>query len=343
MSILQNCCIPKSSRRPDRREWLFWILPLLAVAAFVLALLVGASRVDLGEALSAALAGERENTAYRIVFYLRLPRALGALLAGGALATAGVLLQAVLQNPMAAPNVIGVNAGAGFFSILAMALFPGVLGHLPLAAFLGALLAALLIYAVSAVTGAGRVTVTLVGVAVGSILTAASNTVKTLFPDSVYDISDFLIGGLSGVSLATVLPAAVMILPALGITLLGSRSLDVLSLGEEVAGGLGLRVSRVRLLWLLLSAVLAGAAVSFCGLIGFVGLIVPHVMRRLVGNRHRYLLPASIFGGGAFLLLADTVSRTLFSPYELPVGILLSLVGGPFFIGLVLMERRAKR
>lgn len=342
MNILRNSCTPRCLSR--RKQWILGsLLPLLTLLAFLLALGVGSSKVELGEAFRALLTGDRTNTAYRIVYYIRLPRALGALLAGAALAVSGVIIQAVLNNPLAAPNLIGVNAGAGFAVILAMAVLPKAFLSLPLAAFLGALLTALLIYAISAMTGAGRVTVTLVGIAVGSILTAGINTVKTLFPDSVYDISGFLIGGLSAANLSAVLPAAAMIFPALILAWLFSRSLDVLSLGEEVAGGLGLHVKRSGLLWLTLAAILAGAAVSFAGLIGFVGLIVPHIMRRFVGNSHRFLLFASIFGGGAFLLLADTVSRTLFAPYELPVGILLSLVGGPFFLILILAERRGGR
>lgn len=334
--------IPKSSPQIKRRRAQIG-LPLLVLAAFCAALAIGSSDVSPVDALKAFLRGDQSAPAWRIVAYIRLPRALGALLAGAALSVSGIIIQAVLNNPMAAPNLIGVNAGAGFFVIVAMALFPQMIAHLPLAAFLGALLAALLIYAVSAVTGAGRVTVTLVGVAVGSILTAGINTVKTLFPDSVYDVSGFLIGGLSAVSFRSVLPAAVLILPTLFLAVLCARSLDALSLGGAVAGGIGVSVRRSRFLWLVLASVLAGAAVSFAGLIGFVGLIVPHIMRRLVGGSHRRLIAVSIFGGSAFLLLADTVSRLLFAPYELPVGILLSLIGGPFFICLLLWERKVQR
>ena len=342
MNISQRSSIPTASPHRKRRAAAV-IFPLLAVFSFLTALFFGSAEIDIAEALRAFFTGDTANTDLKILLYIRLPRALGAVFAGAALAVSGIILQAVLNNPMAAPNLIGVNAGAGFFAILAMALFPKLLAYLPLAAFLGALLAALLIYAVSAVTGAGRITVTLVGVAVGSILTAGINTVKTLFPDSVYDVSGFLIGGLSSVNLKTILPAAAMIVPALFFALIFARNLDALSLGEDVAQSLGINVKYTRLLWLTLAAVLAGAAVSFAGLIGFVGLIVPHVMRKLIGNSHRHLIPVSIFGASAFLLIADTVSRTLFAPYELPVGILLSLAGGPFFIFLILTERRGNR
>ena len=342
MNIWQKSSIPKFSPQTKRNAAAVFF-PLLAVAAFCAALFFGAAEASVASAFRALFAGDATVTDFKIVFYIRLPRALGAFLAGAALATAGIIIQSVLNNPLAAPNLIGVNAGAGFFVILVMAVLRDFLLFLPLAAFVGALLTALLIYAISALTGAGKVTVTLVGVAVGSILTAGINTIKTLFPDSVYDVSGFLIGGLSSASMSAVLPAGIMIAPALLAAWLFSARLDVLSLGTEVAGGLGIRVTRARLAWLMLAAVLAGAAVSFAGLIGFVGLIVPHVMRKFVGNAHRYLIPISVFGGGAFLLIADLLSRTLFAPYELPVGILLSLAGGPFFILLLLAERRSAR
>lgn len=340
MNTLQKYSSRKSL---GKRILIALLIVLVTVTAVWLALSVGASEVTVADGMRAMLEGDRASAAYRILFYVRLPRVLGALLAGSALAVSGVIIQAVLNNPMAAPNLIGVNAGAGFFTIVTMAVLPQFIRFLPLSAFVGALLTALVIYTVSALSGAGRITVTLVGIAVGSILTAGINTVKILFPDSVWDVTGFLIGGLSSSDLPSVTSASVMIVPSLVIAVIFSRGLDVLSLGESMASGLGVRVKRTRLLWLTLSAVLAGAAVSFAGLIGFVGLIVPHIVRRFSGNVHRALIPCSIFGGGVFLLLSDTVARVIFSPYELPVGILLSLVGGPFFILLILTERRGER
>ena len=342
MNTSQSSSTPRSSQN-KKRAVLLIALFLLCLCAFALAISVGAADINVFDALSALIGGKHDDTSLKILLHIRLPRATGALAAGAALAVSGVIIQAVINNPMAAPNLIGVNAGAGFCTIVAMALFPSFVVHLPLAAFIGALLTALLIFAISSVTGAGKITVTLVGIAVGSILTAGINTIKVLFPDSVYDVSGFLIGGLSGATNQTVLPALAAIIPALLIAVIFSRSLDALSLGENVASGIGINVRKIRLLWLTLAALLAGAAVSFSGLIGFVGLLVPHIMRRFTGGNHRFLIPASILGGGAFLLLADTLSRTLFAPYELPVGILMSLVGGPFFIILILNQRRVKK
>ena len=177
MNILQNSSTPRHSPK-HKRVAVLAVCLFLAVGAFVWSIVLGSTDVSLGGAVRDLLMGTTDSADFKIVFYLRLPRALGAFLSGAALAVSGVMLQAVLNNPMAAPNLIGVNAGAGFFVILAMAVFPRMIGYLPLAAFVGALLAALLIYAISAVTDAGKVTVTLVGVAVSSILTAAINMVK---------------------------------------------------------------------------------------------------------------------------------------------------------------------
>ena len=341
MNTLQESYIPRSSGKLKRAMTLIALF-LLLIITFIVALSIGAADASVAKAFSSMING-KDSVDLRIILYIRLPRVLGALLAGAALAISGIIIQAVLQNPMAAPNLIGVNAGAGFFVICAMAFLPQFIRFIPLAAFLGALAAALLIYAISALTGSGKVTVTLVGVAIGSILSAGINTVKTLFPDSVYDVSGFLIGGLSSADVDSVTHAALMIVPALIVSLIFARGLDALSLGGEVARSIGVNVLSARLLWLMLAAILAGAAVSFCGLIGFIGLIVPHIMRRLVGGNHQRLVPFSILGGALFLLVTDTLARTLFAPYELPVGIILSLVGGPFFIFLILLERRRGR
>ena len=345
MSIWQAFFTPRSSvetekSRKHRFVRLFFLLLTATLLCAVAALLVGSVKIDPWAALQAALAGDLQSTDLRILLYLRLPRVLAALLAGSALAVSGVLIQAVLNNPMAAPNVIGVNAGAGFFAILLVALLPSAVGFLPLAAFGGALCAGLLIYLVALRSGAGKTTVILVGMAVSSVLSAGISTVKLLFPDAAYDATLFQIGGLSGVRGDSLTPAWILIL--LGILaawLLASR-LDLLSLGTEAAHGLGLSVGVTRFLMLMLASLLAGSAVSFAGLLGFVGLLVPHIARRAVGNLHRRLIPVSALGGALLVLVGDLLARTLFSPYELPVGILLAFLGGPFFLALILLQRR---
>ena len=345
MNILQKSSTPKCSEHNFFRRHTFLTVCLLA--AFLLLLLTlslcfGSVKIDLWKGIGELFAGDTDSADARILLHLRLPRALGALFAGAALAVAGVLIQGVLHNPMAAPNIIGVNSGAGLGAILMISVFPSAVSFLPLAAFCGAVGACACIYALAKRTGADRLTVTLVGIAVGAILNAGINTVKTLFPDSVYDADAFMIGGLSGVTYSRVLPAGILICLALISAFLLARDADILSLGDDTAKTLGLNVTRTRWIFLLLASVLAGAAVSFAGLLGFVGLVVPHICRRFTGQVHRHLLPVSALGGGVLVLLCDLLCRILFAPYEIPVGILLSLVGGPFFIVLILSGRKRR-
>ena len=322
--------------------------PLVSGVVFSLMLLVsaglsvcfGSTDISLAEAVRAAIQRDWANTALRIMVYARFPRVLGAMLSGGALAVAGVLIQAVLNNPMAAPNIIGVNAGGGLVAILVIALFPSAIAWMPLGAFLGAMGACLCIYAIAVRTGGGCNRITLVGIAISSILTAGINVMKTLFPDTIYNANTFLVGGLQGISFERLSPAWMIILAGLLLALLLARDIDVISLGGDIAASLGMQVGTMRFLLLALASALAGSAVSFAGLLGFVGLLVPHMARRLVGNNHRRLIPVAATGGAILVLMCDLLCRVLFAPYEIPVGILLSFIGGPFFILLILLQRK---
>ena len=279
----------------------------------------------------------------RILLYVRLPRVLGTILAGAALAVSGAIIQAVLGNPIAAPNIIGVNAGAGFFTVLCLAVFPNSLLYLPAAAFLGAFAAVMLVYTIAKKTGASKMTLVLSGVAVSSLMNAASDTVITIFPDALTGFSSFRAGSVSGLSLSEISPAWIYILVGIIAAFLLSHDLDILSLGDKTAQSLGLNVSLVRFIFLAISALLAGSAVSFSGLIGFVGLIVPHIVRRLSGtSENRIIIPLCAIFGGAFVNVCDIVSRTIFSPYELPLGICISYIGAPFFIYLLIRKKGGK-
>lgn len=315
-------------------------LAVLTLGAMALSLCVGSQGVALPRLLAALRAGDPADPVRRIVLYVRLPRMAAGLCCGAAMAVAGALLQAVLNNAMASPNVIGVNAGAGFFALLAEVLLPQ--RAVPGAAFAGALVTALLIYLLALRAGLARTTLVLAGLAVSGILTAGVNTMRLLFPEGVTGADGFLIGGLSGVSL-TAVGSALPYLAAGGVlALFLAPELNILALGEQTAASLGLPVGRTRLASILAAALLAGAAVSFAGLISFVGLLVPHIARRLVGVDHRVLLPACALLGAIFLLVCDTAARTLFAPYELPVGILLNVIGGVFFLYLLLGRKRGR-
>ena len=314
----------------------------LALLAGVLSLCVGAVALPPGELL-AALSGRGEGTGAAIVLYVRLPRTAACMAAGAALAVAGAVIQTVLANPLASPNVIGVNAGAGAAVALCCAAAPTAVGLTPLAAFTEAFSNTMKMLAVAQRAGASRMTLILTGVALSSIFSAAVDLVVTLAPDALNGYTDFRVGGLGGVTMARVGPAAAVGALCLAGVLLLSNELDVLALGSETARSLGLRVGRTRVLLLALAAGLAGAAVSVAGLIGFVGLIVPHVARRFLGEESRPLVLGCALGGAALLTVCDTAARTLFAPYEIPVGVALSLGGGPFFIWLVLRQKGGRR
>ena len=321
------------------RAGLIALLAGLLALSGVASLAFGAVSIPPGEVI-AALLGRGSGTTASIVLYARLPRLCGCLLAGAALACAGVIIQGVLSNPLAAPNVIGVNSGAGLATALCCALAPGAVRWTPLAAFLGALVGVLLVLFIAERAGAARITLVLAGVAMSSMFGAGIDAVVTFVPDALSGYTDFRVGGVKNLSMARLAPAFWVILIALLIALSLSNELDLLLLGRETAQSLGLPAKWLRLALLMVAAALAGAAVSFAGLLGFVGLLVPHIMRRLLGEDSFPLLLSSALGGGLLLTVCDLASRLIFAPFELPLGVVLSLTGGPFFIWLLLKQRR---
>ena len=294
--------------------------------------------------LSAALSlGLGAASLTPVIFrFVRLPRTLACILSGAALAVSGAVIQGVLGNKLASPSIIGVNAGAGLAVTVCCAV--GLISGWAIAgsAFLGALISVLLIVFTAEKAGASRTTVILGGIAVNSLLNSLSEAVVTLVPEAGMMAGDFRVGGFGAVSHVRLIPAGILICLALLAVCSLHNELDVLALGEETAKSLGLPVKAVRTMLLMLAAMLAGAAVSFAGLLGFIGLIVPHAMRRIAGSESRILLPMCALGGGAFVTLCDTVARVAFAPYELPAGILLSALGGPFFL-VLLMKRKGGR
>lgn len=317
-------------------------LGALLAAALLLSVGCGSQWYTPARLWQALCAADAADPVWRILCFVRLPRTAAAVLAGAALGVAGALIQSVLNNAMASPNVIGVNAGAGLGALLAASLVPGAAALLPGAAFVGALAAALFIWMLAAVAGLSRTTLILAGVTVSSILTACMNTLKLLFPDVAVGSTAFLLGTLSGVTTAQVQRALPWLAAGFVLAALLAADLNVLQLGEDMAAGLGLPVARVRFAALLTAALLAGAAVSFAGLLGFVGLLAPHIARRLVGGDNRRLLPVTALASADLMLLCDVAARVLFAPFELPVGVLLSLVGGPFFLFLLLRRKRSR-
>ena len=308
----------------------------MTVAAF----LVGSSSVSLGDLVAWASGGEVSDAAKSILVNVRLPRVLAALLSGAALSAAGAIIQAVLDNPLASPNIIGINSGAGLFVLLAASVFPGLVWLPPLAAFVGALATALIVFGISLGANTSRLTVVLAGIAITSVFGAGMNTILIVNPDAYIGASTFLVGGLAGVLMKDILWPAAYIIAGLVFAFGTAGKLNIMALGDQTAHSLGMHVGRTRLAMLGLAAVLSGAAVSIAGLLGFVGLIIPHLVRFFVGHDNRFVLPLSAAAGAAFVVFCDMCSRVIFAPYEVPVGILMAFLGGPFFIYLILKNRK---
>ncbi|MFF2909223.1 FecCD family ABC transporter permease [Paenibacillus sp. NPDC057934] len=324
-------------QRNTRRILAFILAPILLLLACLYGLTYGSVSISPGE-VWAILLGDRPETSSLIIMDLRLPRVLIGLLVGACLAVSGALLQGVMSNPLADPGIIGVSAGGGLAAVIAMVVLPQYSYLLPAGAFLGSFLAAIMIYLLAWDSGASPMKIVLAGVAINALLGAAMNGFMVVFSDRVQAVLPWLSGGLSGRSWHHLGFAAPYALIGLVLSLLAIKPANLLLLGDDSARLLGLRAEVSRFLIILLAALLAGTAVSVAGLVGFVGLVVPHAVRLLIGGDYRFLLPVSMLGGGALVVFTDTAARTWFDPVELPVGILLAGVGAPFF--LYLLRRR---
>lgn len=297
------------------------------------------------------------SATYRIVTIVRLPGLMVAALVGAALACAGATMQGLFRNPLADPGIIGVSAGASFGVVLAMTQLAaltdlwafdsgplaGALWRVPAAAFAGAMLAALIVYALSLQRGRTNLAALLLtGVALNSVLGAITSLLLLRSADAsaVRSVLSWLVGSLEGRGWDYFHVVKWPILASAGLIVIYSRELNLLALGEEDAQSLGVHVARTRLILLALASLMTAAAVSIAGAIAFVGLIVPHMLRLVIGPDHRILLPASLIGGAAFLVLADGVARTVIAPELLPVGTVTALAGGPFFLLLLWRHRR---
>lgn len=311
-------------------------LPLLLVV-MAAGLCFGSAPLSLSQ-LAAALTGAGEDSVRLILTQLRLPRVLAGVLAGVGLSTAGVLLQTVTSNELASPNVIGINSGAGLAVILLLTAAPAAGALLPLSAFVGAFGAAMVILLAGNRLGGSRSGILLIGIAVTTLLNAAISFLSLLDEGILAQYNHFTVGSLRAIRLDDLAIPAVIILTAFGASMALSGRLGVLCMGDAAAAALGIRVKRLRICALACAAACSAAVVSFAGLLGFVGLVVPHIARRLVGENPARMLPASALAGAIIVVLADLLGRTLFAPSELPVGILMSLIGAPYF--LILLCRR---
>jgi iron complex transport system permease protein len=325
---------------------------VVAVAAAFAAVLVGPADIPADGVVRELLdrlpfvtidSGLSERQA-AVVWQLRVPRVVLGALVGGALSIAGGAYQGVFRNPLADPYLLGVAAGAGLGATLAIvAGVSSTSAVLPVAAFSGGAVAVVITYGLARLGGSMRTTGTLVlaGVAVASFFTAAQTFAQQMASDTVREVFAWILGRLTTAGWDEVRIVTPFLVVAIAVLIAHRRHLDVLSVGETEAAALGMHVSRVRF-WVVLAATLATAgAVAVAGLIGFVGIIVPHTVRLIAGSSYRSILPLSLVAGAAFLLLADIVARTVLSPSELPIGVVTAFVGAPFFA--VILARSGRR
>lgn len=324
-------------KKRNRKVILFLII--LLMGAVVWSLLAGNEAISPKDVVL-VLAGKISDMRSVIVFQVRIPRVLAAAAAGAALSVSGYLLQGNLDNTLASPGILGINNGAGLFVLLSACLFPYQSEVKCVAAFLGAMTVTMLIYLLTVKTGMSKTSVILSGVAVSAFCISIIDVIISLKPEVAADKVAFQIGGFGSLSSLVVYAAVPVIVVGLIAAVILAPSLDLLLLGDDVAFGLGLNVRLFRVLHIVCAALLSGAAVSMCGILGFVGLIVPNVVRLFHRGKSREGIFLCMLLGSVFLLICDTLGRTVVFPYELPCGLFLSLLGAPFLVWMLVRRRK---
>lgn len=317
------------------------VLCALLLIISLAALYLGSSKIAVGEIVDVIL-GKGDNTHEIILKNIRLPRLVAGILAGVALSASGILLQSVTGNPLCSPGVLGINAGAGFALILFMYAFPELYRLYPAAAFAGAAASTGIIVLLHLFRHSSKLRLVLSGIAVSSVFSAGISFISMLDADLLQSYNSFAIGGLSFVRMKELAVPAVIIAICFVMSMIIAPTLNILCVGGETARGLGVNVNAVYVVSLLLASALAASAVSFSGLLGFVGLIVPNMARKLVGSDLRRLFPCCAMLGACIVVVSDVIGRTLFAPTEMPVGIIMSFVGGPFFLWLLFKKDKSK-
>lgn len=307
---------------------------LVLLLAVLIGISCGIADLSLQELKDGLFFGVQSEN-YRIVYLIRMPRVFCGILAGTNLALAGCILQGILRNPLADPGIIGVTAGAGLFAMVIMIILPEITNLVPIAAFIGAMVAVAIVFALSWQRGVQPLRMILAGVAVAAFFGGAQTALMVFYSDRIQSTINWMAGGFQGASWSHVS----MILP---YTLLGlaavffiSRWLNALQLGEDTARSIGLPVEKIRFVLLILAALLAASAVSVAGMLGFVGLVIPHMVRLVTGSDFDYLLPCSAIWGAAFVSMTDSAARLALAPIEVPVGVFMSFFGAPFFLYLL--------
>ena len=295
---------------------------------------IGSVNLKIGDMLSALINGDNEMIS-TIVLKMRLPRNILAVLVGANLAISGCLLQAVMKNPLSDPGITGVSSGASLFAIIILLLLPEYTGILPLVAFIGGAIACIIVYSMAWKNGLKAIRVVLAGVAVNAVIGGFISLLTTLYSDRIQSALLWLNGSLAAKTWVDVRLVAIYSLIGLTLSIFCIRGANVLSLSDESATNIGFNVNKTRMLLSAVAVFLAATSTAIVGIISFVGLIVPHISRMIIGSDHKYTIPFSMVMGGIVLLVADTVARTILGSLELPVGVVMSIVGGPFFLYLL--------
>ncbi|MTI60305.1 MAG: iron ABC transporter permease [Firmicutes bacterium] len=328
-------------RRTYIRMMVFGFSFLLLIIAVLLSVGFGSVKFNL-EQIFNALFNSADSIAKIIIFKSRIPRALISMLVGMNLAISGALLQAVMRNPLADPGILGVSSGAALVTVTVMLVFPEYALLIPLGAFIGGTISSLVVYGLAWQRGVDPIRIVLSGVAVNAVLGAGVSLLSILYSDRIQSAMMWLNGSIAGKSWVQVRQLIPFSIVGIILAFMCVNIANTLLLGDDAARGLGIKVGTVRVVLCVIAAFLTGISVATVGIISFVGLIVPHVARLLVGSDYRFLLPVSGVMGALLLLLADVIARTVFSPLELPVGIIMAIAGGPFFIYLLRKRRSYK-
>ena len=321
----------KSYNRTIKRIIIFVASSVFLSFIILLSLRFGSVRFSTSEIMN-SISNKQVSAGRNIIVNIRIPRTLLCIMVGANLAVSGALLQAVMRNPLADPGLTGVSTGAGLAAVAIMLAFPSMAGFLPFVAFLGGAAASIMVFTLAWKSGIDPIRIILAGVAVNAILGGGISLLTVLYSDRIQGALMWLNGSISGKGWNNVSILAPYSVVGLLSGLFCIKTANILQLGEDVAKNLGLNVNNSRLILSIIAAFLAGISVSTVGLIGFIGLIIPHISRLLVGSDYRFMLPLSAILGSMILLFADILSRTLFSPVELPVGIIMAIFGGPFFL-----------
>lgn len=323
-----------AGKTPAFRLFVLVICIAFTSAVMVGSLVFGSADISFGRIVEILL-GPVTGTDGMVIWNIRFPRNLTGALVGADLAVSGAILQAVMKNPLADPGIVGVSSGAGLAGVVMLIFMPDASLILTPVAFVGAMLSAGAVYALAWKSGIRPSRIILAGVAVSAFLGSGISALLVFYSDRVQGALLWMVGGLSARSWPQVEALFPYTVLGLVFAFLGAKSLTILSLGDETARGLGLPVEKVRFLMTAAAALLAAGAVSIAGLIGFVGLVVPHIVRLLIGSDFKYLIPGSAVLGAGILVMCDTLGRTVFAPVEVPAGIIMAFLGAPFFLYLL--------